>query len=75
MRHSVLQPLLDPGNTGKPRNICLQQGKEAALSTVLDGLAKICKHRQNRPCSKRPRIGWPAKSSLSAAGWTFCVSR
>jgi len=41
VRHSVLQPLLDPGNTGKPRNIALQQGKETALSTVLEGLAKI----------------------------------
>ena len=33
VRHSALQPLLDPGNTGKPRSITLQAGKEATLST------------------------------------------
>lgn len=41
IRHHVMQPLLDPDRTGKPRAIPFQPGKEAALSTVLEGLAKI----------------------------------
>ncbi len=41
VRHPGMQPLLDPGNTGKPRKIPYQSGKEGALAAVLDGLAKI----------------------------------
>lgn len=41
VHHAAMQPLLDPARTGKPRVIRYQQGKEAALATVLDGLAKI----------------------------------
>lgn len=41
MHHQTMQPLLDPHNTGKPKPIRYQQGKEAALATVLEGLAKI----------------------------------
>ena len=41
VHHQAMQPLLDPQQSGKPRPIRYQQGKEAALATVLDGLAKI----------------------------------
>ena len=39
--HQSMQPLLDPAHTGTPKSIPFQQGKEAALATVMDGLAKI----------------------------------
>lgn len=41
VHHQTMQPLLDPAHNGKPRPIRYQQGKEAALATVLEGLAKI----------------------------------
>lgn len=41
MHHQVMQPLLDPHHTGKPKPIRYQAGKEASLATVLEGLAKI----------------------------------
>lgn len=41
MHHQAMQPLLDPGGSGKPKPIRYQQGKEAALATVLEGLARI----------------------------------
>uniref|UniRef100_B8J3W6 Tetratricopeptide domain protein n=1 Tax=Desulfovibrio desulfuricans (strain ATCC 27774 / DSM 6949 / MB) TaxID=525146 RepID=B8J3W6_DESDA len=41
IHHQTMQPLLDPEHTGKPRSIPFQQGKEAALATVLDGLGRI----------------------------------
>lgn len=41
IHHQAMQPLLDPQHTGKPKSIRYQQGKEAALATVLEGLAKI----------------------------------
>ena len=40
-RHPPMRALLDPHNTGKPRPIPYQQGKEAILATVLEGLNKI----------------------------------
>lgn len=41
IHHQAMQPLLDPHSTGKPKPIRYQQGKEGALATVLEGLAKI----------------------------------
>lgn len=41
IHHQRMQPLLDPEHSGKPRDIPFQQGKEAALATVLDGLGRI----------------------------------
>lgn len=41
VRHQSMQPLLDPGGMGKPKPIRYQQGKETALATVLEGLARI----------------------------------
>lgn len=40
-RQPQMRVLLDPQNTGKPRAIPYQQGKEAVLATVLEGLGKI----------------------------------
>lgn len=39
--HQAMQPFLDPSHSGKPRPIRYQPGKETALATVLEGLAKI----------------------------------
>lgn len=41
MHHQAMQPLLDPGATGRPKQIKYQPGKEGALATVLEGLARI----------------------------------
>lgn len=41
MHHQAMQPMLDPGQTGRPKTIRYQQGKEAALATVLEGLARL----------------------------------
>lgn len=41
VHHQAMQKLLDPQGTGKPRVIRYQAGKETALATVLEGLAKI----------------------------------
>lgn len=41
VHHQAMRPLLDPQGTGKPKPIRYQQGKEAALATVLEGLARI----------------------------------
>lgn len=41
IHHQAMQPLLDPQNSGHPKPIRYQQGKEGALATVLEGLAKI----------------------------------
>ena len=41
VHHQSMQPLLDPAQSGIPREIFYHQGKESALATVLDGLAKI----------------------------------
>lgn len=71
VRHSVLQPLLDPGNTGKPRNICLQQGKEAALSTVLDGLAKILQTSAEQAVQQEAENRLARKKQLISSGLDF----
>ena len=71
VRHSVLQPLLDPGNTGKPRNICLQQGKEAALSTVLDGLAKILQTSAEQAVQQKAEDQLARKKQLISNGLEF----
>lgn len=41
VHHQAMQPLLDPQRLGKPKPIRYQPGKEAALATVLEGLARI----------------------------------
>lgn len=71
VRHSVLQPLLDPGNTGKPRNICLQQGKESALSTVLDGLAKILQTSAEQAVQQEAENRLARKKQLISSGLDF----
>lgn len=40
-RHPGMRPLLDPENSGVPRALSYQKGKEGLLAAVLDGLAKI----------------------------------
>ena len=71
VRHSVLQPLLDPGHTGKPRGISLQQGKEAALSTVLDGLAKILQTSAEQAVQQKAEDRLARKKQLISSGLDF----
>lgn len=40
--------------------------------TVLDGLAKFYRHRQNRPCSKEDQLA-RKKQLISNPGWNFCA--
>ena len=41
VRHQSLQHLLDPQNTGRPRQIKFEHAKAQAIAAVLDGLARI----------------------------------
>ena len=56
VHHPCMQPLLDPARTGNPKNIPFQQGKEAALATVMDGLAKILQ-KESENCVQADRQG------------------
>jgi len=71
VRHSALQPLLDPGNTGKPRSITLQAGKEATLSTVLDGLAKILETAAEQAVQQEAEARLERKKQLISSGLDF----
>ena len=71
VRHSLLQPLLDPGNTGKPRSIKLQAGKEAALSTVLEGLAKILQNAAEQAVQQEADARLERKKQLIGSGLEF----
>lgn len=71
VRHSMLQPLLDPCHTGKPRSITLQPGKEAALSTVLDGLAKILQTAAEQSLQQEAEVRLARKKQLISSGLEF----
>ena len=71
VRHSVLQPLLDPADTGNPRSITLQQGKEAALSTVLEGLAKILQTSAEQAVQQEAESRLARKKQLIGNGLDF----
>lgn len=71
VRHSAMQPLLDPGNTGKPRSITLQTGKETTLSTVLDGLAKILQTAAEQAVQQEAEARLDRKKQLISSGLDF----
>ena len=71
IRHHVMQPLLDPDRTGKPRAIPFQPGKEAALSTVLEGLAKILQKEAAHSEAQEAAARQERKKRLSETGLQF----
>lgn len=71
VHHQVMQPLLDPDRTGKPRTIALQAGKEAMLSTVLEGLAKILQQHEEDAVRQEAEARLERKRQLIATGLEF----
>lgn len=71
VRHRAMQPLLDPGNTGKPRSITLQPGKEAILATVLEGLAKILQNEAENSLRAEAEARVSRKKQLIDTGLDF----
>ena len=63
-----MQPLLDPGHNGKPRPIPYQQGKESALATVLDGLAKILRDEAEDSIRREAEARLERKKNLIQTG-------
>lgn len=68
MHHQAMQRLLDPSGSGKPRPIRYQQGKEAALATVLDGLAKIINNEAEEAIRKKTEEALERKKMLIETG-------
>ena len=68
VHHQIMQPLLDPNKTGNPKNIVYQQGKENALATVLEGLAKILNDNESNKAQKEQEEKLERKKSLIANG-------
>ncbi|MBQ3058730.1 MAG: tetratricopeptide repeat protein [Desulfovibrio sp.] len=68
IRHQRLQPLLDPGQTGRPRKLPYQQGKEAALATVLEGLTKILKDEAENSIKRETEARIERKKTLIETG-------
>lgn len=68
VHHQAMQPLLDPQGIGKPRPIRYQQGKEAALATVLEGLAKIITSEAEADIRKRSEERFERKKTLIETG-------
>ncbi|SDF56916.1 tetratricopeptide repeat protein [Desulfovibrio legallii] len=71
VHHRGMQPLLDPAQTGKPRAIPFQAGKEAALATVLEGLAKILQKESAQAEQQENAARQERKKQLIAAGLRF----
>ena len=68
VHHATMQPLLDPGQTGKPKSIRYQPGKEAALATVLDGLAKIMVNEAEAEIRRSSEVRLERKKNLIETG-------
>lgn len=68
VHHHAMQPLLDPSGSGKPRPIRYQQGKEAALATVLEGLAKIINSEAEAAIRKETEERLERKKTLIETG-------
>lgn len=71
IRHQQLQPLLDPGQTGKPRKLPYQLGKEIALATVLEGLAKILHDEAESSIRRDVEARLERKKTLIETGLKF----
>lgn len=68
IHHQKMQPLLDPAHNGKPRPIPYQQGKESALATVLDGLAKILRDEAEDAIRRETEARLERKKTLIQTG-------
>lgn len=68
IHHQKMQPLLDPGNNGKPRAIPYQPGKEGALATVLGGLAKILRDEAEDSIRRETEARLERKKTLIQTG-------
>lgn len=66
--HQTMRPLLDPSGSGKPKTIRYQQGKEAQLATVLEGLAKIINSEAEESIRKETEARIERKKSLIETG-------
>ena len=66
--HQAMQPLLDPTHSGKPKSIPYQQGKEAAIATVLEGLAKIMVNEAEEKVRREAEARLERKKSLIETG-------
>ncbi len=66
--HQAMQSLLDPTHSGKPRSIPYQQGKEAAIATVLEGLAKIMVNEAEEKVRREAEARLERKKSLIETG-------
>lgn len=71
MHHQSMQPLLDPNNTGKPKTIRYQQGKEDALATVLEGLARIMTSEAEAEIKRSQEEKLERKKTLIETGSKF----
>ena len=69
--HQIMQPLLDPAHTGSPKNIPFQQGKEAALATVMDGLARILQKEAENSVQAEAAARIERKKHLIETGLQF----
>lgn len=68
VHHQAMQPLLDPGGLGKPKVIRYQQGKETALATVLEGLAKIMESEEEAEIKRKTEERLERKKMLIETG-------
>lgn len=68
VHHQAMQPLLDPGQTGKPKKIVYQQGKEGALATVLDGLGRIIQNEAESEIRRKTEARLERKKTLIETG-------
>lgn len=66
--HQTMQPLLDPLHSGKPKPIPYQQGKESALATVLEGLAKILTNEAEAQVRREAEARLERKKTLIETG-------
>lgn len=67
-RQPQMRVLLDPQNTGKPRAIPYQQGKEAVLATVLEGLGKIVLNAEMQQEQQAQAAEGQRRENLMATG-------
>lgn len=68
VRHRVMQHLLDPKNTGKPRQIKFEHSKAQAIAAVLDGLARILQQESENAVAAEGEAQNERKQSLIQSG-------
>lgn len=68
VRNQGMQPLLDPANSGNPRKLPYQPGRENALATVLEGLAKILKEESSNSVRNQLEAKAERKKTLIQTG-------